>query len=390
MNLQELILQLAENALGRPEKYLRPGHNGPYRDPETPVRNLGHWLITFAKCYEWTGERRFRDKVLELAEYLCSEEVRPYGYSFHHRSKPDKDRSNGLIGQAWTFEALTEASAVLRNEGYGALAEEVFFQHPFDYRLGLWRCLEIDGKVLALDATFNHQLWFAACSSLIQSKRSDEIRQMIERFFECIGKNMTVMKNGLIYHPITHLLESRLKRKKGDAGRKQRRFRCLLPFMGSEKRLEEIESHDEGKTEMQRRLVLKSIGYHCFNMYGFAILYGTFPSHSFWRSGTLISMVDYMQTDEYREGLKGNPFGYPYNPSGFEVPFSLNSLKTIPQSEVLKTCSWWVNEQLKHCFDRYDQMMSEHTEDALTLTARIYEATRLPRSLLEGVRLVSH
>lgn len=388
MNLQEFILQLAGNALLRPEKYLRSGHNGPYHDPETPARNFGHWLITFANCYEWTGERRFKDKVSELAEYLCSGEARPYGYSFCHRSNPDKDRCNGLIGQAWTFEALAEASAILKDESCGALAEEVFFQHPFDYRLGLWKCLEIDGKVLDFDATFNHQLWFAACASLIRSKRSNEIREMIVRFLDCIETNMTVIKDGLIYHPVEHLLESHLERKQGGTAKKQRSFGCLLRFVGSDKRLEGRESNDEGKAEMPRRMVLKSIGYHCFNMYAFAILHGTAPSHSFWRSDTFMSMVDYMQTDEYRNGLKGNPFGYPYNPPGFEVPHPLNRFKKIPKSEILKTCSWWVNEQLKHCFNCDDQMMSEHTEDALTLTARIYEATRLPRSLLEGVRVV--
>jgi hypothetical protein len=29
-----------------------PGYNGSYDDPETPVRNTGHWLITFLKAYE--------------------------------------------------------------------------------------------------------------------------------------------------------------------------------------------------------------------------------------------------------------------------------------------------------------------------------------------------
>jgi len=51
-----------------------------------------------------------------------------------------------------------------------------------------------------------------------------------------------------------------------------------------------------------------------------------------------------------------------------------------------ESLNWlWHNERF---FDGHDQMMNEHTQDALTLTSRIYEATRLPRSLLEGVRLV--
>jgi hypothetical protein len=36
------------------------GNNGPHKDPETAVRNSAHWLITFAKCYELTGEEKYR------------------------------------------------------------------------------------------------------------------------------------------------------------------------------------------------------------------------------------------------------------------------------------------------------------------------------------------
>ncbi len=29
-----------------------PGHNGPYHDQETPVRNTAHWLFTMLKACE--------------------------------------------------------------------------------------------------------------------------------------------------------------------------------------------------------------------------------------------------------------------------------------------------------------------------------------------------
>jgi len=266
MNLQEFILQLAENALLRPEKYLRSGHNGPYHDPEKPVRNFGHWLITFAKCYEWTGERRFKDKVSELAEYLCSGEARPYGYSFCHRSNPDKDRCNGLIGQAWTFEALAEASAILRDEGYGALAEEVFFQHPFDYRLGLWRCLEIDGKVLDLDATFNHQLWFAACSSLIRSEMENEIKERVTRFLDCLDKNLALLNNGLVLHPIDHLLNAKLEARSGETVWLRRGRNILFRVLGLGGSMGWERRWKEAKAKMRNKLSSKSVGYHPYYM----------------------------------------------------------------------------------------------------------------------------
>jgi hypothetical protein len=388
MNLQEFVLQLAGNALLRPEKYLCSGHNGPYHDPETPVRNFGHWLITFARCYEWTGERRFGDKVSELAEYLCSEEARPYGFSFYHRSKPDKDRCNGLIGQAWTFEALAEASAILKNDSFGKLAEEVFFQHPFDYRLGLWKCLEIDGKVVDFDATFNHQLWFAACSSLVQGQRRQQVMGRVSRFLDLLKSNMTLIDGGCVYHPIERLFESHLE-KKESAGRRGKRG--LIQWLGAvvrEKWDEKGAHREKAKEDMRARLVAKSIGYHAFNLYALALLKPSLPTHPFWKSGMLIDAAAFMLGKKYVEGLKGNPFGYPYNPPGFEVPYALSLFGKMPRDELIERCSWWVRQQLKRCYNEEAQLMDGQTEDPMTHTARIYELTRLEESLLGQIEVL--
>jgi hypothetical protein len=112
LNLLQFLVYISECALTYPDKYIKSGHNGPYNDPETPMRNYGHWLITFSKCFELTGEQIYLNKIKEFAEYLISDNARPFGYSFHHRSKESKDKCNGLIGQAWVFEALAFASSV--------------------------------------------------------------------------------------------------------------------------------------------------------------------------------------------------------------------------------------------------------------------------------------
>lgn len=70
--LVELILRIADRAIECPDHYLIPGHNGPYHHPETPVRNMGHWLIILGKTYKWTERAALKNRVLELAEYLCS------------------------------------------------------------------------------------------------------------------------------------------------------------------------------------------------------------------------------------------------------------------------------------------------------------------------------
>ena len=88
MTIAELIIESAKKALNlqREEGSMPQGHNGPYNDKETPVRNTSHWLITFAKAYELTNDRIFIDAVQKAAHYLISEKARPFKYSFFHRT----------------------------------------------------------------------------------------------------------------------------------------------------------------------------------------------------------------------------------------------------------------------------------------------------------------
>ena len=132
MILSDFLILISEKAYSRPEEFLQPGHNGPYNDPETSVRNYGHWLITFSKCFDLTGEKIYLEQVKKLAECLVEKKSRPLGFSFHHRLKEGKDKCNGLIGQAWTFEALACASSVLDNQEFAQVAEDVFFQHKYN------------------------------------------------------------------------------------------------------------------------------------------------------------------------------------------------------------------------------------------------------------------
>ena len=62
MRLNKMILKIAENSkkLQNEDGLFLQGHNGPYYDPETPVRNSGHWLIIFSKCYELTDKKKIQ------------------------------------------------------------------------------------------------------------------------------------------------------------------------------------------------------------------------------------------------------------------------------------------------------------------------------------------
>tara|TARA_Y100000031_G_scaffold41901_1_gene48230 strand:+ start:71 stop:1204 length:1134 start_codon:yes stop_codon:yes gene_type:complete len=375
------MISISNRALANLEFYLQPGHNGPYNDPETLVRNYGHWLITFSKCFEMTGEQIYLNKIKEFAEYLISDNARPFGYSFHHRSKESKDKCNGLIGQAWTFEALARASSVLDNEDYAQAAEDVFFQHKYNVKIGLWNRLEIDGRILSIDDTFNHQLWFAACASLLNTPRREEIRERILRFMDCLPQNLSVLENGLIYHPI----ERQLNRTGLDRSIKFRLKKFVKTFLSF---LRAIDKKTNNFDQIYReKMINKSIGYHQFNMYAFAMLKESLPGHLFWQSFEFERSRKFLLSDEFKNCLSDNIYGYPYNPPGFEVPFALSAFSDLTENELVGTSSWWVNEQIGRCYNPETQMMDRNTQDPLTQTARIYELTRLPTSILNRIEV---
>jgi hypothetical protein len=332
-----------------------PGHNGPYRDPESPVRNTGHWLITFLKAYEISGEQPFLKAARRAASYLKSDEARPMQATFWHRKNPEKDFCNGLIGQAWTIEALGVAAKGLEDEACQHLAEEVLLLHPFDEGLGLWRRVNVDGSHLPLDMTFNHQLWFAAGGALLLPSEDERVERRVVRFMDRLLQNMRLYPSGLVYHPL-----------------------CLGPWLGG---------RAHGARRFVRRLVRekrlasgrdmmyhKSIGYQAFNLYALGLLKKRLPEHPFWQSVQIGRVLAYIKTEEFVRGIEENRYGYPYNPSGFEVAFALEVFET----NVRREQEHWVSEQLDRCYDFESRMMNRGTEDPLTHAARLYEATRLP------------
>jgi hypothetical protein len=203
MQLSELIEQSGRVALGMQgsDGSFPPGQNGPYADRETPVRTTAHWLITLLSLHERTGEAAFRDAAARAAGYLRSDDVRPMGASFLARTLPERDFCNGLIGQAWAFEAMAAAAEPLGQPRLRELARELFLRHPFDERAGLWRCLNVEGSHGPFDMTFNHQLWFAASGALIEADPRGELGARVQRFLDrTLENHLKVDPSGRIAH----------------------------------------------------------------------------------------------------------------------------------------------------------------------------------------------
>ncbi|EMA01335.1 glycoprotein pentasaccharide biosynthesis putative isomerase AglQ [Haloferax denitrificans] len=361
-SLSDILVSSAKAGLSlqRSDGSMPAGHNGPYHDPETPVRNTSHWLVTFLKVHELTDENRFRQAASDAVSYLLSDEARPHGHTFEHRQNDAKDRCNGLMGQAWSLEALALAARELNNERAAVVAADVFLSHPFCDKFKLWQRVDTDGTILGFDRTFNHQLWFAASGGLVAHTAPQEVSQRVRDFLDSLSSTIDLYENGLIRHPLrpsmdlSELAESVTH----DVHRSMVRNHLL---------------HYLRPPRSKRRLRNKAEGYHSFNLYALAILAREFPSHSVWSTDLLSDILEYTLSDEFREATTDNKFSHPYNPPGFEVPAAMETFSVGTHKER----EMWVNEQIQHSFDPNDGLLTRGTDDTQTHAARLYEATRL-------------
>jgi hypothetical protein len=274
--------------------------------------------------------------------------------AFFCRMNPQKDFSNGLIGQAWVIEALAAATRYFNDNKYQSLARELFLIHPFDHHIGLWRRVAVDGSYLSYDATFNHQLWFAASGALIAADEDDEIFTRISCFLEnAVKSHLKIAHSGRIIHLVKINTNTLLL------------HRFIKSIIYNAKTL-----------KRNRPMMLKEVGYQAFNLYAFAMIYSQIPDNPFFQTTKVRSAMVYIHSDEFMSGLENNHFGYPYNPIGFEVAYALQVFRGAG-AEVQKTSQWWVSQQLKRTYDFNKNTFSINTADTNTLTARAYEATRL-------------
>jgi len=363
MSVSDIVI--SSNALLEtqcPDGSFPPGHNGPYYDEELPLRNTAHILVLLLKAYKLSGEEKYKNAALKALSYVMSDDRRPMGATYWVRKKPEKDFSNGLIGQAWVLEALAYAAEALEDDTLTLQAEEVFLLHPFDPALARWRVVNVDGSYDPVDMTFNHQLWFAAAGSYL--KNNDEIISQVRQFLDKLNINLQLYDNGLIVHALGGLQH----RKQPLRRRLKQAVKSFLL--------------ERGKPPYTNKVINKAIGYHAFNTYAFAMIYQNMPDHRFWESETFSRVLKFLLTDLYRDGLQYyapdpahkqgkelpyNRFGYPYNPPGIEVAFTIQTFSEYFGEGYKELVASWLNMQKEEVM----------TDDEVTLAARMYEAVRL-------------
>ncbi len=357
MKLIHLFIKSAETGLEkqRSDGAMSAGHNGPHNDPETPVRNTSHWLIFFLKAFELSEEPKFKKAASSCLSYLLMKESRPGDATFYHRKNPQKDFSNGIIGQAWTIEALIYASRKFNNPEILKLAEDVFNLHPYDPSVQAWKVVNPDGTIRDYDRTFNHQLWFASIGCELIKQGVTSVQDSVDHFIQNIHKNIEFYPDGVIKHyPYAYTFPPSLRK---SAGRLNNRLKSLFnPFDSNY-------SH--------------SVGYHAFNTYALGVIYRYDPDLPFFKNGLFRTSLDAIGNDRFQKCLPEAKFGYPYNPPGIEIAVSLQAGTQLSKNEIEKLQKKWLNKQFEMNFDFNNFTMTRNTPDPLTNQARMYELYRL-------------
>lgn len=367
------ITQVAEKKLQMLSEYgkLVGGHNGPYYDNETPVRVSAHWIYIFSWLYDVTKDRRYYDAVEKLAKYLYEQRVHS-AYAYDCRNDEKKDHVNGTIGQAWAIEGLIQSAKFLNDDKYYELAIKVFEQHKFNTNFALWNRVEIDGQLLGYDNTFNHQLWLAAAGAeIIQYRYNRRIDEQICTFLNrCEKTNLfRTYPNGVVKH--FAYVPGTLKEK--------------VKFY--QKELKNDFAHLTKKPSMY----YKEYGYHYFCMYGFALIYQTYKTHSIFRCKKFMRALDFtfdlnklseMKDYSPEKDITGlakkvsntsvNIYGYAYNSPCFELPFLFKVFKGKVSEKFID--EMWAKQMEITQTD--NGFFERNNEDSITLEARIYELVR--------------
>lgn len=346
--LRKLFLDSCYENLKNQKRFgcMPSGHNGSYLDEETPARNTAHWIISFVKAYELTGEECFYNAIVSCLKFILSDKNRPNGKTFYCRKKESKDKCNGLIGQAWVIEGLIEGYKVIGDIKPLELAKEVFLLHPFCEKRKMWYRIEPDGEKLGLDLTFNHQLWFAMSGFLITNTHYDKtIESRCLDFFDSIPNNLKLSNNGRIGQSVR---------------------------LGVKDDIIKYNLKKIFRKEDLYYMKLKEIGYHAFNTYAFSIIFDLYPNLTFFKTKAYGKIINYLNSSEYKNNIYTSNYGFKYNPPGFEFLRTYKTHKSILYPS-LKFMEKLLNFHIDYNYDEVSCSFIHNVHDKNTSAARIYE-----------------
>jgi len=327
------------------------GKNGPHNHNMTPARNTGHFAIFFLYLYTITSDEKWKLAGRKSLNYLLT--LRPLGGSFWHRKEKFKTSYNGLIGQAWSIEALIYGYSVLSEKIYLESCKNLINIHEFDSKECLWHEADLDGATRSLGATLNQQIWFTAMVSKILHNEPGK-QLLCEQFLSNIEKHMRIYRGGLLFLstyktriPCTH--------------------KIIKFFLDSLKERREIE-----------------VGYHVFTITGLTILYEQFPNHEFFKSHKFKKILNYCYSRTFFNELLNYPrYGFEYNVVGFELAYVYSVFHDQLNDDAKLIAKKCFDKQLEFYSCISEGLLACNSFDIETLAARIYEIYRIKESFFE-------
>lgn len=326
------------------------GRNGPHQHRMTPVRNTGHWSVLFSKLYLQTGDSRWEEATRKSIDLIIDKKYHPLKGAFWERKEAYRSSTNGLIGQAWTLEAIHSAGAALNETRYLEVAERVVKLHPFDWERYLWQEIDLAGVPQDVGATLNQQIWFTAQALTILPDK--EKKEEATAFLDHLPENSRIRKSGLFYTGI------------------------YFPSRGRFQKMGQLRKAVKQSLKADNRLEIDA-GYHIFTLLGLALLSRQLPAHPYFQRRDVVKSLCYAFSKEYEELLEDNRYGYPYNVPGLELPIVWETFENlIPKDSIELTVNAF-KKQLREYYSYTDKPRGVPVCDADTLMARFYEITRL-------------
>ena len=140
---------------------------------------------------------------------------------------------------------------------------------------------------------------------------------------------------------------------------------------------------------MKKVFYEQSLGYHSFNLYAFSVLSRLSDElNNKLKSNKKFNMaLKFVLKKKYERSLINNIYAFQYNPTGIEIAYTIiafsDIIKDLYGKNPKSLSSYWLNKQLNLHFSIRDGYLNKNTIDGKILSARLYEATRIPNMPLQ-------
>lgn len=342
------------------------GHNGPHGHVDTPVRNTSHYLIIYTYLYKKLRDEKYLKICRRFADYLCECQSMSKSGAIKCMESDLFDHLNGLIGQGWVIEALIYYYEVSHDEQCLEAAKRIFFAQEYDWKLHLWHRIELNGDDIGIDPTYNHHVWFAACSYKLNDYCEDNrVDEMIRDFLtNGVTRDFRVHNDGVLFHHVC--VYNKIMRKT--------HFKNFVKLL-----LTPLQWVNPKKLDPK----YMEYAYHIFDLYGFCILKERyldlpfFDGKKYHMAEKCAHNVEYLNEKNgvykyLEEGIPFNAYGYSYNSFAFEYPYVAKNCG-FENSKVFESL---FEMQKKLMWDDKDKMFTKNQPDIETWNARCYEIIR--------------